>query len=126
MPQLDILSYFSQFVFLLISFITIYYFLITFIIPGTLTASKLRAKFNNTTRQTVKNLSDKVFISEILLNENFNKASLNLASKSAFSFSVEDLKTQNKTSKQNVQSALTFHYTSALANKKQLINNMYK
>ena len=53
-------------------------------------------------------------------------ASLNLASKSAFSFSVEDLKTQNKTSKQNVQSALTFHYTSALANKKQLINNMYK
>lgn len=45
MPQLDSLSYFSQFVYLLISFLFCYYFVVTFIIPSTLTADKLRAKF---------------------------------------------------------------------------------
>lgn len=46
MPQLDTLSFFSQYFFLLISFFSIYYYVITFIIPSTLTANKLRAKFN--------------------------------------------------------------------------------
>lgn len=123
MPQLDILSYFSQFVFLLFSFIAIYYFVITFIIPSAITASKLRAKFNSTTLRSKTNRSQEELetISEYLLDGSFNATSLNLAEKSAASFSVEDLKVQNKVDKQSVQSALMLHYTNMLASKKRLI-----
>ncbi len=121
MPQLDILTYFSQFVYLLISFITIYYFVIVFIIPNTVTATKLRAKFNSTTRETAKSLEKQTLLGESLLDKSFNTTSLDLASKSTASFSVEDLKTQNKAGKQNIQSALMFYFPSLLANKKRLI-----
>ena len=122
MPQLDILSYFSQFVFLLFTFIAIYYFVITFIMPSTIAASKLRAKFNSTTSQSrAANIEELGLISEYLLDGSFNATSLNLAEKSAASFSVEDLKVQNKVDKQSVQSALMFHYTNMLASKKRLI-----
>lgn len=122
MPQLDIVTYFSQFIYLLISFITIYYFVIVFIIPNTVTASKLRAKFNSTTlNETGKNIEKINLLGEDLLDNSFNAADLNLASKSCFSFSVEDLKIQNKAGQQNMKSALMLYFPSLLANKKRLI-----
>ena len=124
MPQLDILSYFSQFVFLLITFITIYYYVITFILPTTLTASKLRAKFNSSTGGSVafQNLEKQTGTSE--LKDNLNTASLKLSEKSAFTFSAEDLKTLNKAGKENIRSALMLNYTGALTSKKRLISSL--
>jgi F0F1-type ATP synthase membrane subunit b/b' len=47
MPQLDTLTYFSQYVWLVITFASVYYFAIEFIIPSTASALKLRSKLNS-------------------------------------------------------------------------------
>nr|YP_025781.1 ATP synthase F0 subunit 8 [Tupiella akineta]AAQ18740.1 ATP synthase F0 subunit 8 [Tupiella akineta] len=128
MPQLDTLTYFTQFVFLLVSFIYIYYFVITYIIPNTLTARKLRAKFNSQLEsskgllQVPSELGGEAFIGELALESLTSEAFTQLACKSAASTTVEDLNATNKTGKHNIQSALMLHYTYALANKKGLLN----
>jgi len=47
MPQLDTLTYFSQYIWLVITFVSVYYFVIEFIIPSTASALKLRSKLNS-------------------------------------------------------------------------------
>jgi len=47
MPQLDTLTYLTQYVFLLITFVGTYFFVLTFIIPNTLSAFKVRHKLNS-------------------------------------------------------------------------------
>lgn len=47
MPQLDTLTYFTQYVFLLITFVGTYFFVLSFIIPNTLCAFKVRQKLNS-------------------------------------------------------------------------------
>jgi hypothetical protein len=47
MPQLDTLTYFSQYVWLVITFASVYYVVIVFIIPSTASALKLRSKLNS-------------------------------------------------------------------------------
>jgi hypothetical protein len=47
MPQLDTLTYFSQYVWLVITFASVYYFVIDLIIPSTASALKLRSKLNS-------------------------------------------------------------------------------
>ena len=47
MPQLDALTYFSQYVYLLITFIAVYYFVLSFIIPKILCTFKIRQKLNS-------------------------------------------------------------------------------
>ena len=129
MPQLDTLTYFSQFIFLLVSFLYIYYFVITYIIPSTLTARKLRAKFNSQLEsskgllQVPSELEGQAFIGELALEALTSEAITQLACKSVVSTTVEDLSTMNKTGKHNIQSALMLHYTYALANKKGLIDS---
>ena len=54
MPQLDVLTYFSQFVYLLISFIAVYMFLLNTVIPKIVSAQKLRQKVNSVSRLTEK------------------------------------------------------------------------
>jgi hypothetical protein len=54
MPQLDQLSYLSQFVFLLISFLGVYVLVLRNIVPVILTAVKLRRKLNTITSLTSK------------------------------------------------------------------------
>lgn len=133
MPQLDTLSYFSQFVFLLFSFLFIYYFVVTFIIPNTVTAGKLRAKFNsqlNDAKSLGSNAGSLPALSpnnggstpEIL--ESLTTAALaQLANKTLASTTVEDLSVLNKTGKHNLQSALLIHYSYVLAKKKKLIDS---
>jgi hypothetical protein len=129
MPQLDTLTYFSQFIFLLVSFLCIYYFVITYILPNTLTARKLRAKFNSQLEsskgllQVPSELEGQAFIGEAALESLTAEAYTQLACKNAASSTVEDLNAINKTGKPNIQSALMLHYTYALANKKGLIDS---
>jgi len=78
MPQLDTLSFFSQYFYLLISFFSIYYYVATFIIPSTLTANKLRAKFN-------KLISASSSVEDLNL-EMYNLQSNNLEPKSSTSY----------------------------------------
>ena len=52
MPQLDALTYFSQFVYLLISFIAVYLFVLNTVIPKVHSALKLRQKVNTVARLT--------------------------------------------------------------------------
>ena len=47
MPQLDTLTYLTQYVFLLITFVGTYFFVLSFIIPKTLCAFKIRQKLNS-------------------------------------------------------------------------------
>lgn len=47
MPQLDVLTYFSQFIYLLISFIAVYVFIHSAVIPKIVSAQKLRQKVNS-------------------------------------------------------------------------------
>lgn len=47
MPQLDALTYLTQYVFLLITFVGTYFFVLSFIIPKTLCAFKVRQKLNS-------------------------------------------------------------------------------
>jgi Plant ATP synthase F0 len=47
MPQLDTLTYLTQYVFLLITFVGTYFFVLSFIIPKTLCAFKVRQKLNS-------------------------------------------------------------------------------
>jgi hypothetical protein len=54
MPQLDVLTYFSQFVYLLISFIAVYVFIHSTVIPKIVSAQKLRQKVNSVSRLTAK------------------------------------------------------------------------
>lgn len=54
MPQLDALTYFSQFVYLLISFAAVYAFALNFIIPKVVAALKLRQKLNSIAQVTSK------------------------------------------------------------------------
>lgn len=51
MPQLDPLTYINQYVFLLITFVGAYCFVLTFIIPKTLCAFKVRQKLNSLTAE---------------------------------------------------------------------------
>jgi hypothetical protein len=55
MPQLDALTYFSQFIYLLISFIAVYIFILNTIIPKIVSAQKIRQKVNS-----VANLNSKL------------------------------------------------------------------
>nr|AKF33559.1 ATP synthase FO subunit 8 [Ulva sp. UNA00071828] len=52
MPQLDALTYFSQYVYLLITFSAVYYYVLYFIIPKIVSALKIRQKLNSLTVQT--------------------------------------------------------------------------
>ena len=47
MPQLDTLTYFTQYVYLLITFVAVYFFVLSFIIPKTLCSLKVRQKLNS-------------------------------------------------------------------------------
>lgn len=47
MPQLDALTYFTQYVYLLISFVAAYAFVLNSIIPKVVSAQKLRQKLNS-------------------------------------------------------------------------------
>lgn len=47
MPQLDALTYFSQYVYLLISFVGTYVLVTTFVIPNLVALLKLRQKLNS-------------------------------------------------------------------------------
>lgn len=129
MPQLDTLSYFSQFIFLLLSFLSIYYFVITFIIPSTLTADKLRAKFNNHLVSSKGllpvscDMEDQILKQDQVLDNLTAQAFTELTFKSIASTTVHDLKSLNKTGKHNIVSALMLHNTHVLANKKNLIDS---
>lgn len=46
MPQLDPVTYLTQYVYLLITFVSVYFFVLSFIIPKTLSALKVRQKLN--------------------------------------------------------------------------------
>nr|UCS09825.1 ATP synthase F0 subunit 8 [Percursaria percursa] len=50
MPQLDALTYFSQYVYLLITFGAIYYYVLNFIIPKIVGTFKIRQKLNSLNR----------------------------------------------------------------------------
>lgn len=124
MPQLDILSYFSQFVFLLFSFLITYYFIITYVIPSTITAAKLRAKFNthqenskNTLGISKQSISDKDYLDRLT-----SEALAQLAYKSSTSATVDTFFDLNKASHSNIKSALLFHYSYILARKKRLVD----
>ena len=54
MPQLDVLTYFSQFIYLLISFIAVYVFIHITVIPKIVSAQKLRQKVNSVSSLTEK------------------------------------------------------------------------
>lgn len=54
MPQLDALTYFSQFIYLLISFIAAYVFILNAVIPKVVSAQKLRQKVNSVSSLTAK------------------------------------------------------------------------
>nr|YP_010733804.1 ATP synthase F0 subunit 8 [Gayralia brasiliensis]YP_010733833.1 ATP synthase F0 subunit 8 [Monostroma nitidum]WEG93075.1 ATP synthase F0 subunit 8 [Gayralia brasiliensis]WEG93104.1 ATP synthase F0 subunit 8 [Monostroma nitidum] len=128
MPQLDTLTYFSQFFFLLLSFLYIYYFLTTYIIPSTLTADKLRAKFNSNLHSEkallrTKSAYQPACIEEFVLDSLTLEAFTKLACKSAATATVSDLTAINKISKHNLKSALMLNYTNALANKKRLVGS---
>jgi hypothetical protein len=58
MPQLDTLTYFSQYVWLVITFASVYYFVIEFIIPSTASALKLRSKLNSSKVFTTHDASE--------------------------------------------------------------------
>nr|YP_009424205.1 ATP synthase F0 subunit 8 [Ulva flexuosa]AQS79870.1 ATP synthase F0 subunit 8 [Ulva flexuosa]ATP01429.1 ATP synthase FO subunit 8 [Ulva flexuosa] len=47
MPQLDALTYFSQYVYLLITFSAVYYYVLYFIIPKIVSTFKIRQKLNS-------------------------------------------------------------------------------
>lgn len=47
MPQLDPVTYLTQYVYLLITFVSVYFFVLSFIIPKTLSALKVRQKLNS-------------------------------------------------------------------------------
>jgi ABC-type uncharacterized transport system YnjBCD substrate-binding protein len=47
MPQLDALTYFSQYIYLLISFVAVYIFVLNFIMPKVVSTLKLRQKLNS-------------------------------------------------------------------------------
>lgn len=124
MPQLDTLSYFPQFIFLLISFLSIYYLVVTFILPNTISAGKLRAKFNSqseknsdsfglaeTSNQSTQ-LKEKVFTLTL-------EALMTLARKSASLSTLEELNIANKNDKYTIQPPLMHHYTTVLTNKKR-------
>lgn len=49
MPQLDALTYFSQYVYLLITFSAVYYYVLYFIIPKIVSTLKIRQKLNSLT-----------------------------------------------------------------------------
>nr|YP_010003055.1 ATP synthase FO subunit 8 [Ulva sp. TM637]AZP40084.1 ATP synthase FO subunit 8 [Ulva sp. TM637] len=51
MPQLDALTYFSQYVYLLITFSAVYYYVLYFIIPKIVSTLKIRQKLNSLTAQ---------------------------------------------------------------------------
>ena len=50
MPQLDALTYFSQFIYLLISFAAVYALTLNTILPSVVSATKLRQKLNSIAR----------------------------------------------------------------------------
>ena len=52
MPQLDALTYLTQYVFLFITFVGTYFFVLSFIIPKTLCAFKVRQKLNSLNVET--------------------------------------------------------------------------
>lgn len=56
MPQLDPITYFTQYVYLLITFIGVYFFVLSFIIPKTLCALKVRQKLNSLDNHTEKSI----------------------------------------------------------------------
>nr|YP_009560609.1 ATP synthase FO subunit 8 [Ulva compressa]ARO34882.1 ATP synthase FO subunit 8 [Ulva compressa]ATP01474.1 ATP synthase FO subunit 8 [Ulva compressa]AZP40163.1 ATP synthase FO subunit 8 [Ulva compressa]AZT79216.1 ATP synthase FO subunit 8 [Ulva compressa]QDF43120.1 ATP synthase F0 subunit 8 [Ulva compressa] len=47
MPQLDSLTYFSQYVYLLVTFSAVYYYVLYFIIPKIVSTLKIRQKLNS-------------------------------------------------------------------------------
>ena len=54
MPQLDALTYFSQFIYLVLSFVGVYGLALQFIIPKVVSAQKLRQKLNSVAELTAK------------------------------------------------------------------------
>nr|YP_010021477.1 ATP synthase FO subunit 8 [Ulva gigantea]QOL10318.1 ATP synthase FO subunit 8 [Ulva gigantea] len=54
MPQLDALTYFSQYVYLLVTFSAVYYYVLYFIIPKIVSALKIRQKLNSLTVSRVE------------------------------------------------------------------------
>ena len=55
MPQLDALTYFSQYIYLLITFSAVYYYVLYFIIPKIVSALKIRQKLNSLTESQAGN-----------------------------------------------------------------------
>ena len=46
MPQLDVLTYFHQYIYLLVTFVAVYLFVLSFIIPTVVSTLKIRRKLN--------------------------------------------------------------------------------
>lgn len=128
MPQLDILSYFPQFIFLLISFLSTYYFVVTFILPNNVSAGKLRAKFTSQLQDSAAfgskaQTSYQTQTQTVTLDSLTLEALKSLAEKSAALATLEELNIANKNNKYTVQPPLIRHYTTVLANKKRQIKD---
>lgn len=130
MPQLDTLSYFTQFVYLLFSFLLTYYFVISFVLPNTLTAAKLRAKFKSHLDSSKDSSSamienDKITDSQTQVLDSLTfQAFKSLSQKSAASLAVDDFKKSFQSGKYNIQSAALLHTSNVLNNKKRLIEEI--
>lgn len=135
MPQLDILTYFSQYLYLIISFFSIYYFAITFILPSTLTAEKLRAKCNQLAAYLaalpthLKNPQDLAFgspaiMSPVVSRENYLADLLadaynQLEQNSLMTTSVSDFQVLTKKMPSNPKECYTTQLTRELGRKKK-------
>nr|AOC61491.1 ATP synthase F0 subunit 8 [Rhexinema sarcinoideum] len=131
MPQLDTLSYFTQFIYLLFSFLLTYYFVISFVLPNTVTAGKLRAKFKSHLNSS-KDSSSAIIENEKIANSQTQildfltfQAFKSLSQKSVATLAVDDFKKSFKSGKYNVQSALLLHTSNVLSNKKRLVEDFY-
>nr|AOC61531.1 ATP synthase F0 subunit 8 [Gloeotilopsis planctonica] len=125
MPQLDTLSYFTQFIYLLLSFLLTYYFVVCFILPSTLTVNKLRAKFKShldKSKDSPSTLDGNISNSQTLVLDSLTfQAFKSLSQKSMASLAVDEFKKSHKSGQYNIQSALLLHSTNVITNKKRLI-----
>lgn len=71
MPQLDLLTYFHQYVYLVITFVAVYLFVLSFIIPKMVSALKIRRKLNSLNQLSSK-LNPHVHIEQQKTGTSFN------------------------------------------------------
>lgn len=123
MPQLDSLTYFSQYVYLLISFIAVYMFVLHFIMPNVVATLKLRQKLNSLNLLNNK-LTEQPSIAQATFDDNSKQQAL-------FS-SYEQLVTNNwklTTTKQKhsmLVSARAMQYSATFRLKKLFCDNVVR